>query len=112
MRIDVDDIEPAERLHPSAEWVADRVVAADRNQQRPALGDRPGGASDAPVVRLRVRALDRDIADVRHRHADQVVPIGFHVIPALGARVLLGPGQARVGELRLGGLTGRRGPAR
>jgi hypothetical protein len=70
MRVDVDDIELAKRLHPSAERVADRVVAADRDHQGAALGDPPRGACDPLVICLRVGTLNRDVADVCHRHAD------------------------------------------
>jgi hypothetical protein len=108
--VDVDQIELAQRLHPQAQRVADRVVAADRHHQRSALGDRPRGARDAAVVRLRVRALDQDVAHIRHGHARQVVAVRLHVVPALGARILPGARKARIVELSLGRLAGSSRP--
>ena len=80
--VDVDDVELAQWLQPATERVTDRVVAADRDRQCAALGDRPCGAGDPLVVRRGVGALDRDIADVGHRHAGEVVAVGLHVVPA------------------------------
>ena len=110
VRVDVHDIELAQRLHPTAERIADRVVAADRDQQCATLDDPARGARDPPVICLRVRALDRDVTDVRHPHADQVVAIGLHVIPALRARIIPGTSRPRIVELRHGRLAGRRRP--
>jgi hypothetical protein len=39
------------------------MIAADRDHQRAALGDPPRAVGDPLVVALRVRALDRDVAD-------------------------------------------------
>jgi hypothetical protein len=108
--VDVDDVDLAQRLHSAAERVADRVVTADRDHQRSALDDPPCGVGDASVICLGVRALNRDVANIRHRHADEVVTIGLDVVPALGALVVPGASRPRVVELRLGCLTGCRRP--
>ena len=99
VRVDVHHIELAQRLHPTAERIADRMIAADRDHQRSALDDAPRSARDPPVICLSVQALDRNVTNVRHRHPDQIVAIGLHVVPALRPRS--SPrGRPRIVELR------------
>ena len=58
MRVDVHHIELAQRLYPTAQRVADRVVTTDRDQQRATLEDPAGGARDPLVICLGVRPLN------------------------------------------------------
>jgi hypothetical protein len=109
VRVDVHDIELAQRLHPTAERVADRMVAADRDHQRSPPGDPPRGARDPPVICLRVRALDHDVPDVGHRHPDEVVAMGLHVVPALRTPIITAS-RPRIVELRHGRFAGCRRP--
>jgi hypothetical protein len=92
VRVDVDDVEAPARLHAPAERIADRVIAPDRDHQRAALGDRTRRARDALVVGLGGRALDQDVLEIHHRHADEAVAVGLDVVPAVGALAVPGDG--------------------
>lgn len=52
------DVDLAARLQPANECVADRVITADRDEQRIARGDPPGGLGDPLEVAIGIRALD------------------------------------------------------
>ena len=99
VRVDVHHIELAQRLHPTAERIADRMIAADRDHQRSALDDAPRSARDPSVICLSVRALDRNVTNVRHRHPDQIVAIGLHVVAALRTPIITAS-RRRIVELR------------
>lgn len=103
--VEVDDVEAARRLHPEPERIADRVIAADGDHQRLALGNRAGGCRDPRVVALGVGALDQDVAAVDHRHPAQELAIGLDVVPAVGVFELLAGGGAS--GFRPTSLTGR-----
>jgi hypothetical protein len=109
VRVDVDDVEAPARLHAPAERIADRVIAPDRDHQRAALGDRTRRARDALVAGLGGRALDQDVPEIHHRHADEAVAVGLDVVPAVGALAVPGDGRRRVVELRVSRLAGSSG---
>ena len=75
------DVDLAARLQPANECVADRVITADRDEQRIARGDPPGGLGDPLEVAIDLRALDRDVADVGHRHAGEQLAVGLDLVP-------------------------------
>ena len=58
------------------------MVTAHGDENSATLHDSAGRFGHAGEIAGLVRALDRDIADVGHRHADEILTTNLNVIPA------------------------------
>jgi hypothetical protein len=106
--VDVHHVDRGGRGHAAAEGEAHRVVAAHGDEQRAAGDDAPGRLGHPREAALDVRALDRHVADVGHRHAGEVVVAGLDVVEARAGLELLPGAQPRCrGPLGLAGAIAR-----
>jgi hypothetical protein len=73
--VQADDIDRPVRLHPATERIADRVIAADRDRDRASLDDPSCHLADPGEVPRVVGTLDRDVAEIGHRDADEILAV-------------------------------------
>ena len=66
VRVEVHDVERSDRLHPTSDREADRVVAAHRDDERPALRHPTDHVGDPGQVAVRIGARDGHVPDVGH----------------------------------------------
>lgn len=81
MRVNVHHLHSTVSRHPSRKRKADRVIAANRNQDT-ALGDDPVGSLAHPgEVAVIVCSLYHNVPEVDHRDPAETIAVALDVIP-------------------------------